>query len=111
MQTPLQISFHGIAHSDALYGTIREKAEKLDRYYDRITSCRVVVELGARHKRQGKQFSVRVDLKVPGTELAVTREHDEDAQVAIREAFDAARRQLEDYARTQRGDVKRHVTE
>lgn len=111
MQIPLQISLHGIEHSDALYNAIREKAARLERYYDRIMSCRVVLELTARHKRQGKQFSVRVDLKVPGGELAVTREHDEDVQVALRDAFDAARRQLEDYARGQRGDVKRHPSE
>jgi len=111
MQIPLRISLHGIEHSDALYNAIREKAEKLERYYDRIMSCRVVLELAGRHKRHGKQFSVRVDLKVPGGELAVTREHDEDVQAAIRDAFDAARRQLEDYARGQRGDVKRHPPE
>ena len=111
MQTPLQISLHGIAPSNALHNAIREKAEKLDRYYDRLTSCRVVLELGARHKRQGKQFSVRIDLKVPGGEIAVTHEHDEDLQVALRDAFDAARRRLEDYARCQRGDVKRHTAE
>jgi ribosomal subunit interface protein len=111
MEIPLQISLHGIEHSNALYSAIREKAEKLDRYYDHIMSCRVVLELGGRHKRHGKQFSVRVDLKLPGGELAVTREHDEDVQVAIRDAFDAARRRLEDYARGQRGDVKRHAPE
>jgi cold shock CspA family protein/ribosome-associated translation inhibitor RaiA len=71
-------------------------------------SCRVVLELPARHQRKGKQYAVRIDLKVPGGELAVTREHDEDLQVAVRDAFDAARRRLEDYARRQRGDVKRH---
>jgi ribosomal subunit interface protein len=111
MQIPLQISLHGIGHSDALYNAIREKAEKLDRYYDHIMSCRVVLELAGRHKRQGKQFSVRIDLKVPGGEIAVTKEHDEDVQVALREAFDAARRRLEDYARGQRGDVKHHPPE
>src|SRR5574341_762013 len=99
MQVPLQVSLHGIAHSDALYKAIRERAQKLDRYYRHLMSCRVVLELGARHQRKGKQFNGRVDLKVPGGELAVTREHDEDLQVALREAFDAARRQLEDYAR------------
>lgn len=110
MQIPLQISFHGIGHSDALHDTIREKAEKLEHYYAHIASCRVVLELGGRHQRKGKQYIVRIDLKVPGGELAVTREHDEDVQTAIREAFDAARRRLEDYAREQRGDVKRHTT-
>ena len=106
MQIPLQITLHGIRASDALHAAIREKAEKLERYYDRITSCRVVLGLDARHKRQGKEFSVRINLKVPGGEIAVTREHDEDVQIALREAFDAARRRLEDYAR-EREDAKR----
>ena len=57
MQTPLQISFHGIGHSDALYNAIREKAAKLEHYFDRIVSCRVVLELGARHKRKGKKYT------------------------------------------------------
>lgn len=99
MQLPLQISLHGIEHSDALYNAIRDKAEKLDRYYDRIMSCRVVLECGGRHKRHGKQFTVRIDLKVPGGEIVVTKEHDEEVQIALREAFDAARRQLEHFSR------------
>jgi ribosomal subunit interface protein len=109
MEIPLQVSLHGIAHSQALYDAIREKAQKLERYYDGIMSCRVVLELGARHKRKGKQYAARIDLKVPGGEIAVTHAHDEDLQIALRDAFDAARRRLEDYARTQRGDVKRHA--
>jgi ribosomal subunit interface protein len=109
MDIPLQISLHGIAHSDTLYNAIRERAEKLERYYDRLVSCRVVLELAGRHQRKGKEFTVRIDLKVPGSEIAVTHEHDEDLQVALRDAFDAARRRLEDYARTQRGDVKHHA--
>jgi len=108
METPLQISFHGIQHSDALYNSIRDKADGLERYYDRITRCRVVLEMAGRHRHQGKQFVVRVDLKVPGSEIIVTHQHDEDLQIALRDAFDAARRRLEDFARTQRGDVKRH---
>lgn len=108
MQTPLQISLHGIDPSDALQSTIRDKVQMLERYYDRITSCRVVLEVEGRHQRQGRQLKVRIDLKVPGREIAVTREHGEDIQVALREAFDAARRQLEDHARVARGDVKRH---
>lgn len=104
MQIPLQISLRGIAHSDALHDAIREKAGKLDRYYARIVSCRVVLELAARHERKGKQYAVHIDLKVPGGEIAVTHEHDADLEIALRDAFDAARRQLEDYARVQRGD-------
>jgi ribosomal subunit interface protein len=109
MQIPLQISLHGIEHSNSLSDAIRQKAGKLERYYDRIMSCRVVLELSARRQRKGKQYTARIDLKVPGGEIVVTHEHDEDLQVALRDAFDAARRRLEDYARTQRGDVKRHA--
>ena len=109
MEIPLQISFHGIQHSDALYNAIREKARGLDRYYDHIMSCRVVLELAGRHQHQGKQYVARIDLKVPGSEIVVTHQHDQDVQVALRDAFDAARRRLEDYARTQRGDIKEHT--
>lgn len=109
MQIPLQISLHGIEHSDALYNAIKDKAEKLDRYYAHIMSCRVVLELAGRHKRHGKQFSAHIDLKVPGGEIAVTKDHDEQLEIALRDAFDAATRRLEDYARVQRGDVKQHA--
>jgi len=109
MQVPLQISLHGIAQSDALSNAIREKAEKLDRYYPHIMSCRVVLELANGRQRHGKQLTARIDLKVPGGEIVVTHQHDEDLQIALRDAFRAARRKLEDYARTQRGDVKRHT--
>lgn len=111
MQIPLQISLRGIEHSEALDNAIREKADKLERYYDRIMSCRVVLGLAERHKRHGKRFSARIDLKVPGGEIAITRQHDEEIQVALRDAFDAACRKLEDHAREQRGDVKAHTRE
>jgi ribosomal subunit interface protein len=109
MQIPLQISLRGIEHSDALDTAIREKAENLDRYYAHIMSCRVVLELAGRHQRQGREFVVHIDLKVPGSEIVVSKAHDEDLQIALRDAFDAARRRLEDYARVQRGDVKQHA--
>ena len=109
MQLPLQVSLHGIASSDALQNAIREKAQKLERFSPHIVSCRVVLSLDARHQRQGKEFTARIDIKVPGGEIAVTHAHDEDPQIALRHAFDAAGRQLQDYARTQRGDVKMHA--
>jgi ribosome-associated translation inhibitor RaiA len=109
MYTPLQISLRGIAPSVALQRAIRDKAQKLEHFYDRITGCRVALTLDARHQHQGKQFSVHVGVKVPGGAIEVTREHDQNIHVALRDAFAAARRQLEDYAREQRGDVKQHA--
>jgi ribosomal subunit interface protein len=115
MQLPLQITFRHMDRSEAVEAKIREKAEKLDQFYDSIMSCRVVVEPAHAHKHQGNLFQIRIDVTVPGNELAVTREPDahhshEDIYVSIRDAFSAMRRQLEDFARVQRVDVKAHET-
>jgi ribosomal subunit interface protein len=99
MKTPLQITFRDMEHSDALETHIRDKAHKLEQYFADIVSCRVVVEQLAKHSQQGKPFNVRIDLGVPGKEIVVDRQASEDAYVALRDAFDAAKRQLEDYAR------------
>ena len=92
---------------------MREKAAKLERFYERIMGCRVVLEAVTRRHHQGNLYRVRIDLTVPGRELVVSREPGkdhahEDVYVAIRDAFDAMRRQLEDYARKRRGEVKHH---
>jgi len=109
MKIPLQITFRNIPHSDAIEAKINEKSAKLDRFYDRIMSCRVVVEESQRRHRQGKLLCVRIDITVPGKELAVSRHENEDAYVAVRDAFDAAVRLLEEHGRQQRGVVKTHA--
>lgn len=106
MELPIQITFRGVANSAALEAAVRERASKLGQFHPHVMSCRAVIETAARHKTQGKEFVVRLDIKVAGAEIAVNREHSEDAFVAVRDAFDAARRKLEDHARRQRGDVK-----
>jgi len=108
MQIPMQITIRDIEQSDALETHIRDKAKKLDEFFDHIMSCRVVVEMPHKHQHQGKQFNVRIDLGVAGGEIVVNRDHAEDVYVALRDAFDAAKRQLEDYVRKLRGDVKKH---
>jgi ribosomal subunit interface protein len=108
MQIPLQITVRGIEHSEALETHIRDKVNKLEEFFDHITSCRVVVELPHKHHQQGKQFNVRIDIGVPGSEIVVNRDHAEDVYVALRDAFDAAKRKIEDYARKMRGDIKIH---
>jgi len=114
MEIPLQVTFRYMEPSKAVEDKIRERAAKLDRYYDRVMSCRVVVEAPHRRHHQGKLYHVRVDVTVPQGELVVSREPalnhaHEDVYVAIRDAFDAAQRRLADYARRQRQDVKQHV--
>jgi ribosome-associated translation inhibitor RaiA/cold shock CspA family protein len=108
MQLPLQVTYRGMDSSAALDAAVREHAAKLEQFHPRLMSCRVVIEEAGRHKTKGRQFVVRVDLKAPGGEVAVNRDHHEDVYVALRDAFDAARRKLEDFAREQRGDVKHH---
>ena len=99
MKTPLQVTFRDIPHSDALETHVRDKAQKLEQLFSDIISCRVVVEQPAKHHQQGKLFNVRIDLGVPGSEIVVDKQPNEDVYVALRDAFDAAKRQLEDYAR------------
>ncbi len=99
MQIPLQITLRNIPKSEAVEAAIRRRAEKLDRYHRNIVSCRVVVEIPSRHKHQGKEFVVRLDIKVPGSEIVVTHDHHEDLYAALHEAFHAAQRRLAANAR------------
>jgi len=113
MEQPLQITFRNDLHSEALEADIREKAAKLDQFYEKVMACRVMVEAPHNHHHRGNLYHVRIDLTVPGGELVVKRapkEHHahEDPYVVLRDAFDAMRRKLQDYARKQRGKVKVH---
>jgi len=108
MKIPLQITFRNMPHSDAIEAKVNEKSVKLDRFYDRIMSCRVVVEETQRRHHQGNIYSVRIDITVPGKELAISRQENEDAYVAVRDAFNAAARLLEEHGRQLRGVVKTH---
>jgi len=109
MQTPLQITFRDVPHSDALEAHIREKAAKLESFFSPIMGCHVTVELPHKHKHQGRNFCVHVDLRVPGAELVVNQHRNEDAYIALRDAFDAAKRQLEDHHRKARSS-KHHTS-
>jgi len=109
MRIPLQVTFRNMPHSESIEANINEKAGKLDRFYGRIMSCRVVVEESQRRQHKGNQYCVRIDITVPGKELAVTREENEDAYVAVRDAFDAAVRKLEEHGRRRHGSVKTHA--
>lgn len=113
MIIPLQITWRNVAQSDAIEAAIRDKARKLDQFYDHIMSCRVLVEAAHRRHHQGNLYRIRIELTVPEEELVVTRDPGdqhahEDVYVAIRDAFDAARRQIQDYAAKRRGQVKHH---
>jgi cold shock CspA family protein/ribosome-associated translation inhibitor RaiA len=113
MQIAPQVTFRGLPVDDEIEKTCLAEAEKLERFYERITACRVVVAEPHRRHRKGNLYSIRVDVTVPGGEIVVNREPpahraDEDVKLALREAFDTARRRLQDYAARQSGKVKEH---
>ena len=131
MILPVQITFRNIASNPEIEEDITARARKLENFYSPITGCRVVVEAPARHRQKGYSFHIRIDLTVPEGEIVVkraptlypreqdiacerrrkemeTRPERKHLKVAIREAFDAARRRLQDHARRKRVDVKAH---
>jgi len=111
MQIPLEITLRDIPDSPAVEQRLREKASKLERFHSRIMSCRITIESPQHRKHQGKLYSVHIDVKTAdGGELVANRNENEDVYIAIRDAFDAVARQLEDYNRIRRGDVKTHAS-
>lgn len=108
MQVPLQITVRDIPHSPALEQRIQSKAKKLDNLYSRITSCHVTITVPQKHKHQGKLFNISISIMVPGQEIVVKHNKDEDIYIALREAFANATRKLEDHVRRQRENGTYH---
>jgi putative sigma-54 modulation protein len=105
MDTPLEISFKGLDKSRAIEAKIAEKAAKLEKIFDRMTHCRVVVSAPNKHAHKGKNYEIKIDIGIPDhAPLVLTHESSVgghvqgDLQAAIRDAFDAAKRRLDDIA-------------
>ncbi len=115
MQVSPQISFQGMEPSADVQARVMDRIAKLEEFHNRITSCRVVISAPHRHGRKGRIYTVHIDVGVPGRELVVNREPGkdhahEDVFVAIRDAFNAMQRQLEDHVRKRSGfRVKEHA--
>ena len=113
MKTPLELSFRNMEHSDAVERKILERCRRLDLLSDEITRCHVIVGAPHQHRHKGFHYEVHVELRVPGTELAVshntgTSSAHEDLYVAIRDAFQAIESQLAKWKEKRRRDVKAH---
>jgi cold shock CspA family protein len=129
MKSELQITYRNMKPSAEIEKWIHAEAAKLDTLYSRVMGCRVSVEVPHRHHRKGSPYHIRIDLTVPGGEIVVKREPSLNARArhlgereskkqsevkvphkelrqAINDAFKAAGRRLQDYARRQRGDIK-----
>jgi cold shock CspA family protein len=113
MQLPVQIAYHNLTPTPGMKAIIQEHAARLDEFYNHVMGCRVVVDVPHKHHREGNLYQVRIDITVPSGEIVVNREpslheSNKDFRQAVRDAFDAAVRQLEDFARKQRQAVKHH---
>jgi ribosome-associated translation inhibitor RaiA len=128
MELPVQITFRNLEPSPVIEDWVRVEAEKLEKFYSHIIGCRVAIEFPHRHHRKGKPCHIRIDLTLPGKELVIKREpaptsksrktraelagkvaKDEphhDLHLAIHDAFKAAGRRVQDFARLQRGGMK-----
>lgn len=113
MTVPLQVTFRDIDPSPAVEAAIEEHAAKLERFHSRIVVCHVTVEARHHHRHKGRLYNVRIDITVPGGEVLAVHGHPqdhahEDVYIAVRDAFNAATRQLEDRVRKKGGNVKHH---
>ena len=114
MQKPTTIIFRHMDSSEAVEEIIRKRVSKLENFYSHIIHCTVSIEAPRNHARHGFPFEVRIEVTVPGKNIVVKSKSEMhhanvDAYAAIRRTFDAAERRVEDYARVQRHDVKRHT--
>ncbi len=114
MNVPVEISFRELENTQALEDYIRQRLEKLEKVFNPIVSCRIAVERPQKHPEAGSGYRVRLDVRLPhGHEVVVRREPHEgstrdDLRTVLKEAFDAARRELREVAERSRGDVKTH---
>ena len=122
MTAPLEIHFHGLDKSDAIETRVREKFAKLQRHFDRMSGCRVVLEAPHRNPAKAKVFQVRIEISVPGGKpIIVNHEREgahanEDLALTIRDAFDAALRRVDELSdqnaargRTEQARRRKHV--
>ena len=110
---PTTIVSRGVEPSEALRAAARRQVERLERFAGDILACRVAVESVERRHRQGRRFNASVHVVMYGCELDAGNEpaldpRYEDPYCAIADAFDAARRRVQDRVRVRRGEVKSH---
>jgi len=115
MQVPLQITFRHMEPSSAVEASIRERCHKLEQFAEHVICCRITIEAPRKPHQKDGLYNVTIDMTLPGEKQTASchldQHHDhEDVYVAIRDAFDTARCQLEDYVRQRRADIKPHAS-
>src|SRR5262245_48549211 len=108
MLLSLELRQKDVTLPPAMADEVMERARRLERHVDRITRCRVTIEGSGKHHRQG-WYSVKIDLLVPGTEIVIHKQEALNLDLALKKAFEAAERRLEDRQSRRRGFVKVHA--
>jgi ribosome-associated translation inhibitor RaiA len=104
MQIPLQVTFEGSDPSEPQRVAIEREVERLEKHNRRIIGCRVAVIAPSHKHRHGTGFSVHISLTLPPHENIIVDHAPSDdsrhelAEVAVKDAFASARRQLDDLA-------------
>jgi ribosomal subunit interface protein len=104
----LELSFHGMDPSFTVRRKVEQKIEKLKKRHPRVTSWHVYVQ---GPQGSSRKYEVTIEARVPGTELAVranpaSRNAHTQIAEAIRDAFRAIERQLEERSKKRRSVVK-----
>jgi cold shock CspA family protein len=114
MQTPVQIDFQGLDVNPEIRRVIDARLKQFEDRFGRITAGRIMLKAPGGHHRTGGQYEITVRLALPdGREVNIGRtplkdERYADLNFAINDAFNRARRQLQDQVRKLQGQVKQH---
>lgn len=108
MGNAIRISARNVELTDAIRTDIEKHAAKLEKYSTDITGGKITVEVPNRKKDVRKLYNVKLDIKVPGKEIVVRKKQSRDLYLAVRDAFFAAYRRLENWSKRRRGIIKYH---
>ncbi len=116
MEVPLEIILKNVEQKEEIEAVIDEKIAKLEQVCDHLISCRVFVEQNPTHQHAKHTYHIRVDVRMPPHhEIVVKRDSGtnshENIGSVLREAFIAARRQVEQIVDRQKKHVKAHTKE
>lgn len=109
MEIPINISTRDVDLPPGMEDLIRRRVGKLERFFNDLVGCRVMVEAPGQRHQSGGPYQVRVEMSVPNKDLVVSNQPAEDLRSAVDDAFDAAERQIKEYAERARGETKQHI--
>lgn len=113
MTTPIEVHFHGLDRSETVEERVREKVARLEKHFSRLSYCRVAIDAPHRHAHKKRAYLVKLELGIPSSEPLVVASEDtynpehEDVFAALRDAFDIARRRLDNVVDKRRAPAKR----